>query len=164
MLDDFQSSAWAYLNKNPEKVFKRKEVHNGKTLMRVAIADKMTAKGCVDCHNTLPTTPKNDWKLGDVRGVLEINANITGALAAATNLKNKIMLGILAIGLLLLAIVFFSAKAISSPIVKITQCMKKMSEEGLREEVPYRDRFDEIGQMAQTLKIFQDNLLQAKQG
>ena len=28
--------------------------------------------GCVSCHNTHPDSPKTDWKLGDVRGVLEI--------------------------------------------------------------------------------------------
>ena len=28
--------------------------------------------GCVSCHNTHPDSPKTNWKLGDVRGVLEI--------------------------------------------------------------------------------------------
>ena len=27
---------------------------------------------CVNCHNTHPTSPKTDWKTGDVRGVLEV--------------------------------------------------------------------------------------------
>ncbi|MCZ0900790.1 adenylate/guanylate cyclase, partial [Microcoleus sp. HI-ES] len=27
---------------------------------------------CVDCHNTNPYSPKTDWKVGDVRGILEI--------------------------------------------------------------------------------------------
>jgi adenylate cyclase len=27
---------------------------------------------CVSCHNTHPDSPKKDWKVGDVRGVLEI--------------------------------------------------------------------------------------------
>ena len=29
-------------------------------------------KTCVDCHNTHPDSPKKDWKVGDVRGVVEI--------------------------------------------------------------------------------------------
>jgi signal transduction histidine kinase len=28
--------------------------------------------GCVSCHNSRPDSPKTNWKLGDVRGVLEI--------------------------------------------------------------------------------------------
>ena len=28
---------------------------------------------CVACHNTHPETPKKDWKVGDLRGVLEIS-------------------------------------------------------------------------------------------
>ena len=27
---------------------------------------------CVACHNTHPDSPKTDWKVGDVRGVVEI--------------------------------------------------------------------------------------------
>ncbi|KAF0248973.1 MAG: methyl-accepting chemotaxis protein [bacterium] len=29
-------------------------------------------KSCVDCHNSHPESPKRDWKIGDVRGVVEI--------------------------------------------------------------------------------------------
>ena len=32
----------------------------------------MEGAGCVSCHNTHPDSPRIDWKLGDVRGVLEI--------------------------------------------------------------------------------------------
>ena len=28
---------------------------------------------CVNCHNTHPLTPKNDWKTGDVRVVVEVS-------------------------------------------------------------------------------------------
>ncbi len=39
--------------------------------MRYAVADVMR-ESCVDCHNTHPESPKTDWKLGDVRGVVEV--------------------------------------------------------------------------------------------
>jgi adenylate cyclase len=29
-------------------------------------------ESCVLCHNTHPDTPRRDWKVGDVRGVLEL--------------------------------------------------------------------------------------------
>jgi adenylate cyclase len=27
---------------------------------------------CIDCHNTHPDSTRHDWKVGDMRGVLEI--------------------------------------------------------------------------------------------
>ena len=30
---------------------------------------------CVDCHNSHPDSPKTDWKVGDVRGIQEIEVN-----------------------------------------------------------------------------------------
>ena len=33
---------------------------------------------CINCHNTHPDTPKDDWRTGDVRGVLEIALPIDG--------------------------------------------------------------------------------------
>ena len=29
-------------------------------------------QACVDCHNSHPDSPKTDWRVGDVRGVVEI--------------------------------------------------------------------------------------------
>jgi hypothetical protein len=29
-------------------------------------------RSCVECHSTHPKSPKKDWQVGDVRGVLEI--------------------------------------------------------------------------------------------
>src|SRR5262249_1095366 len=44
---------------------------NGRTALRYATARRME-KDCVTCHNNHPDTTKNDWRVGDVRGVLEI--------------------------------------------------------------------------------------------
>ena len=32
----------------------------------------MMKQECVKCHNTHPGSPKKDWQVGDVRGVVEI--------------------------------------------------------------------------------------------
>ena len=154
VLDGFQEKAWAYLSKNPDKAFKHKEVRNGKTIMRVAIADKMVAQGCVDCHNTHPLTPRKGWNLGDVRGVLEINSDITAALVAADSIKNKIILGILLAGLLISGLMIISAKAITKPVKAITDVMTNMANGNLANQMPGQDREDEIGQMSKTLNLF----------
>lgn len=88
-LDSFEKSAWKQLVQSPDKTVVEQFEENGRTLVRVAISDKMSAQPCVACHNTHPQTPKNDWKMGDVRGVLEVTTDITDQLAAgrATSFK-----------------------------------------------------------------------------
>ncbi|MCH7979616.1 MAG: DUF3365 domain-containing protein, partial [Acidobacteria bacterium] len=41
----------------------------------------MMRPSCVNCHNTHPDTPKKDWKVGDVRGVLEVTFPLDKAIA-----------------------------------------------------------------------------------
>jgi eukaryotic-like serine/threonine-protein kinase len=69
--DEFEQRALQALRQDKEKPYYRFEEYQGRPSLRYAAADVMH-KACVDCHNTQPGTPKNDWKIGDVRGVLEV--------------------------------------------------------------------------------------------
>ncbi len=80
-LDDFEIVAWDRLVASPNESFVREEVIDGVTTLRVAVADKMVNETCVNCHNSHPKTPKTNWKLGDVRGVLEVRSSIDDQLA-----------------------------------------------------------------------------------
>ena len=86
-LDDFANKAWQALNKSPDKSFSVTETINNVQVVRVALADTMSQQGCVNCHNTHPDTPKNDWQLNDVRGVLEVQVPIEKDLANANQLN-----------------------------------------------------------------------------
>jgi serine/threonine protein kinase len=44
---------------------------DGQRVVRYAQA-RIMQRSCVECHNTHPQSPKKDWQVGDVRGVLEI--------------------------------------------------------------------------------------------
>jgi methyl-accepting chemotaxis protein len=103
-LDEFGAKAWEVLNRDKETPYTSKEVYEGKRSVRVGIADLMVSEVCVACHNTRPDTPKNDWKLGDVRGVLEVVTPIEEQIANGRQISNLI-LGMLVI---LLLIVFGS--------------------------------------------------------
>lgn len=70
--DDFEREALSILLKNPEQKFFKVENWQGRPFLRYAEADVLEPS-CVNCHNTYPGTPKTDWKVGDVRGILEIN-------------------------------------------------------------------------------------------
>ena len=89
------------LIKNPELPFYRFEKVNGQQSIRYAIADLMRP-ACIDCHNHHPDTPKNDWEIGDVRGVIEVILPISVAQEQAQlSLKTTfIVLGFLAVILL----------------------------------------------------------------
>lgn len=99
-LDAFGKDAWAALNKNPQTPFainnKIDGKYDDKYIVRVAVADIMADQACVDCHNSHPLSPKTDWKLGDLRGVLEISSDIT------TSVESGLLTGrLLALALLL---------------------------------------------------------------
>jgi predicted signal transduction protein with EAL and GGDEF domain len=44
-------------------------------------------KECVNCHNNHPESPKSDWKVGDLRGILEVIIPIQ----SATLLNNEMV-------------------------------------------------------------------------
>ena len=112
-LDDFANAAWSALNasKGSSKPFVRTEIINGVTTVRVAISDLMTSDECVNCHNSHPLTPKNDWKLGDVRGVLEVNVPIDGQLERAQRRELYVLFVVMIVVMFIVIIVFFVERA-----------------------------------------------------
>ena len=112
VLDSFQTKAWDYLVKNPKSVFVEEIQKKGKSVVRVAVADTMVAQGCVSCHNSHPDTPRTDWKLGDVRGILEINSDISEQVAASASTGTKIIFTLLGTLLFIIASIYFVYKIV----------------------------------------------------
>ncbi len=69
--DQFEKDALANLEQHPAGHFESFENYKGQPVLRYATARTMQ-QTCVDCHNHHPDSPKTDWKVGDVRGVVEI--------------------------------------------------------------------------------------------
>ena len=69
--DDFERLALKALHERPDEAYYRFEIFEGRPSLRYAAA-RVLQSTCVDCHNTHPDSIKKDWKVGDVRGVLEI--------------------------------------------------------------------------------------------
>ncbi len=78
--DDFEREALRNLKQNPKQPFFRFEQFQGRPSLRYAQAD-LLKPSCVGCHNTHPDSPKKDWKVGDVRGILEITSPLDGLIA-----------------------------------------------------------------------------------
>jgi len=78
--DDFEVEALAELRKNPDQPFFRFERTDGKAFLRYATSDLMR-ESCIKCHNEHPQSPKSNWKVGDVRGVLAIKVPLSEVTA-----------------------------------------------------------------------------------
>jgi methyl-accepting chemotaxis protein len=161
-LDAFQQEAWDFLSANPAATFSRTEEHDGKQVVRVAVADKMSAQSCIDCHNTNPLSPKTDWKIGDVRGVLEVDSVLDRQIADGTALSRSIVAGAAAIGLALLLILLVVTRSVIQPLRAMTDRMSKLAAKDFAVELPGLGRRDEIGEMARAVEVFRTSGLEVE--
>jgi PAS domain S-box-containing protein len=80
--DTFERDAIKALKINPKQPFYRMEQFQGQTVLRYAVADLMRPQ-CIACHNTNPDSPKTDWKVGDLRGVLTLTRSLNPTVVVA---------------------------------------------------------------------------------
>jgi diguanylate cyclase (GGDEF)-like protein len=73
--DSFQRDALKNLS-SESKVFERVETLNGLPVLRRAEAIFME-DSCIACHNSHLSSSKTDWKIGDVRGAIDITIPLT---------------------------------------------------------------------------------------
>ncbi len=71
LADSFAVEAWEVLSRDAVEPFYRFETLDGSEVLRYATADLMRPE-CVECHNGHPDSPKSDWTVGELRGVLEV--------------------------------------------------------------------------------------------
>jgi hypothetical protein len=111
-MDETEWEALVKLRRTPDQPIAVFEDYEQKPVLRYFKARKMTKQACIDCHNSHPDSPKKDWKLNQVRGVLEIirplereaNRTRTGLQTSAALITGvATTLLILCIGLLLVA-------------------------------------------------------------
>ena len=80
--DAFERDALKALRSDPKQPFYRIEQSQGQPVLRYAVADLMRPQ-CIACHNTNPASPKTDWKVGDMRGVLELTRSFNPTVEVA---------------------------------------------------------------------------------
>jgi methyl-accepting chemotaxis protein len=159
-LDSFGEEAWRALKNNPQQTFSKTDVINGKQVVRVALADTMTQAGCVSCHNSHIDTPKNDWNLGDVRGVLEVQIPIDDQILAAQQLNFTIagmVLTALAATVVFLFMLF--RRFISNRLRQVAQALQQIADgnEDLSQRLNEAPR-DEIGAIATSFNQFMQQM------
>ena len=111
-LDAFQRDALAATRAAPDTPFYRVETVKGHAVLRYAVADRMVAS-CVACHNSYVDSPKVDWQVGDVRGVLEVRRPVLASERMQAGLRNSIALSALVVasGMMLIGVAFRGMRA-----------------------------------------------------
>ena len=109
---------------------------------------------CVSCHNSHPDTPKRDWKIGDLRGVLEVQV----PLAHAKNIAKKntkefffVLSAIALLGLASLYLVFrrirYETDSLETEVQKRTSDLERMNTDLISSRKKYRDLYDNAPDM-----------------
>jgi diguanylate cyclase (GGDEF)-like protein len=155
VLDDFENEAWQQLKQNPGGTWSRRDKLDGRDVLRLAVADRMQ-QSCVDCHNTAANSPKRDWKVGDVRGLIEVVQPIDAILAGSRALSWKLVAGGAAGGLILLALLLGNGMRLIRPLRDLARVIRAMAGGVKNAPIPHTERTDELGTVAQALKNLQE--------
>ncbi len=148
--DAFAREAMDYLDANPDSVFVRTSVVDGEEVVRVAISDRMTSQACISCHNSHPDSPRTNWKLGDVRGVLEIRSPVGAQLQKNAEMIWHVSLIIVAlaggIGALICLIVYHVGRRLGRTV----DVLEKVADGDLGQRLDVGTQ-DEVGKMGTSL-------------
>jgi methyl-accepting chemotaxis protein len=127
-LDAFQTDALAALTKDPAKPVWGLQEINGRLSMRYAVADVMK-EGCVACHNSHPQSPKRDWKVGDVRGLVEVVVPVD-EVASQANSQALIVCALVVSGFGLIGLVMavLLKRLVTAPIANASQQMAHVAQ------------------------------------
>ncbi|WP_350336089.1 EAL domain-containing protein [Coralliovum pocilloporae] len=149
--DQFENDALSVLSQGKTDRFQKLDTINGQTVFRLAQPIRME-QGCVDCHNTIAGSPKTDWKVGEIRGVLGVTVPVQNySIWSIGELGSSIYL-VLGLYALLSALVFFAflfmtkyqqerfqKNAMQEKNVKLKRAARQIS------ELAYTDSVTQVG-------------------
>jgi methyl-accepting chemotaxis protein len=153
--DDFERDAIAALRAQPARPVWRLEDYNGIMSLRHASADPMVSEACVQCHNAHPSSPKKDWNVGDLRGVIEliipVKSELAMARAGAYQIAGAVGLGM--VGLLLLSA--WNVYRLLSPLRKMAEAAEKIAVGDIDQHIDHQAQ-DETGLLADAFRGLMD--------
>ncbi|WP_372770713.1 methyl-accepting chemotaxis protein [Pseudoalteromonas sp.] len=155
-LDQFQKDTWHKLQNDPSAIVVSEQQFNGKPVLRVAMADTMQSQGCVDCHNSHPASPKTDWQLGQVRGVLEVVKPLDGVYQQVNSTRIEII-GAMVFVIILIVLVMHTLfkKVVLSRTNNLNMSLQQLSS-GKGDLTTQLDtgEHDQIGELASHFNAF----------
>jgi len=161
--DDFESWAIKELKAFPDKPVWRIEKSDKGEVLRYARADALS-ESCVGCHNEYVGTPKANWKVGDVRGVLSITRPI-GTLSTETRtlmVQSFVMLALM--GATLMVILTLALRSMRASLKNARVAEKNSSDayQKLTQGIREREQLSHDLQTSQTkTRAIVDSILDA---
>lgn len=146
VLDEFGRDSIAFLERHPDDPFVRVEKIDGAETVRIAIADRMAAQSCVDCHNEHAASPKTDWKLGDVRGVLEVSQPLDRQLAGNAQIVYNASLITIGSAATIFVLVGLVLRVVGARLRSTVRVMEAVATGDLSQQLRDDSR-DEVGRM-----------------
>ncbi|WKY60091.1 EAL domain-containing protein [Vibrio sp. SNU_ST1] len=128
LFDEFQQRAWVAINKKPDEFYVEFVQEQDKTRVRVARADRLYDQTCVNCHNSHPDSPKHDWELNDVRGILEVNTVVDEWLTYGKMINQSLMSISIISFMTVMFINFAIARRVSTPLKNITRSLSLLAQ------------------------------------
>lgn len=165
--DQFHRDAFAALAMNPDKHFFRINTVEGRTVMRVVVADRASAQSCVGCHNAHPESPRHDFKLHDLMGGLEVSIPVDQYLQESREDLLLTVGGGLGMSLLLVGIVAMGTRRIvARPLSQLASRMRSFAEPyagTLSTSAVSRPPRDEVGALTKTYDQMQAVIITQRQ-
>ncbi|MBU6430272.1 MAG: methyl-accepting chemotaxis protein, partial [Cyanobacteria bacterium REEB65] len=161
-LDDFEQKALAYLQQHKSGEYYQVENINGQPFMRYASGDLMKPS-CIGCHNTRADSPKKDWQVGDLAGVLEIQSPMTSFSGATlgTKIMNLITSPAFSVPFLIavfvVLIMFMVRRLVLGPLSQLADAAEALSSGDLDHDVTVTAN-DEIGDIGRAFQKMMDKL------
>ena len=142
-------TVWQQLQDNPKDVIIKTQseaIH--------IFTPQLIVPDCLRCHP--------GWERQGIGGVLELIYDIKPLQQTIAKQRSMLFAGGLVLLLLTGAVIMFMTRSMTRPIVKMTSVMKQIAAGELETIVPASDRQDEIGRMAQAVKVFRENALERR--
>ena len=148
--DRFEREALNYLKQYPQKSFYRKEYIGDRLVFRYTEGVLMEAS-CVACHNALPNSPKKNWKLGELRGIVQITQPLDNILLIAQDGLKTIYIALtiifsIAISGLVLVLGRFreTNRRLEEKVIKRTIALHRLATTDALTKLANRRQFDKI--------------------
>ena len=147
-LDEFGREAIQHLKNHPDDAFTKVTKVNGQDVVRVAIADRFSSASCVNCHNSHPLSPKTDWQVGDMRGVLEVSLPIGQQLHANESRIRTACVILLGTGLVIALVLWLNMWFVCSRLRRTEGVLAAFAGGDLtkRQKIGSRDEVGRIGE------------------
>ncbi|MGB1236762.1 MAG: EAL domain-containing protein [Pseudomonadales bacterium] len=126
--DGFQQRAWRALNETSQAFYVELESSEEGRHVRVAQADRLSEQACVSCHNNHPDSLRRDWKLNDIRGLLEVNTAVDGWLERGIEISRFLTIVSLLCFVVIIMANVRAARRVATPLAAMTGALNQLAQ------------------------------------